>query len=680
MLLFSLAFLLTNCQKDELIDAQQDSLIDKRHDFSKVRVNIINSNEILSNRNLSKNLKGFSSNNRPSSNSHENILYNEEYGFSINTDFVKHVVNGDYNSYNFIVSRDDPVDDKLENLVLSLNENGRYDAFILKYDFTAEQFENIKLDSLKNTTTIYTPIDFDSTFLDPEPSVSNRVQENIICLEEWTFNDPIEHNGDNHGADCTCSAHSGNWVLSSSECYSTGGVGTDGFDPKNYSGEGGTTSGGGGGGIVTAPNMEGYEGKLKNFERGILDDDERNYYKSDPSIEYTINTFLKQNNFLEFSENEVKASLSFGNTLELNFQLFNWAFVNRSSIDLMEIKDDLIEFSLESRTIAKMKIDAFRAKNGWVNSSGSFPNRPSLNYKATFIPNPGEMMYLLENGLVLYQSSTKRQINLNIPGTLASSEVPTEGYNYIYNYDTKTWYEYRMPKTVPHADADIDFLINGFWDGAIIVGRYASPLEDAIILIDGKDFDGVEQSRVATAGVMIVGLVPGGKLMKPVTKIAGNIIKYRKLVKVTVNGVNKNISLPINIVNGIVEFGSDSYNRSQLRKILNITNSTTHAHHIIPFNFRTNPLIQKAANSDAVFHISEKLNGFPLASSNHLTGHYIYSNKIQNILSANNNAINNMNPNQAYTFLQGLVTHIDNLLIANPNKNLGEIANLINYP
>jgi len=39
-----------------------------------------------------------------------------------------------------------------------------------------------------------------------------------------------------------------------------------------------------------------------------------------------------------------------------------------------------------------------------------------------------------------------------------------------------------------------------------------------------------------------------------------------------------------------------------------------------------------------------------------------------------------MNPNEAYTFLQGLVTHIDDLLTANTNKNLGEIANLINYP
>jgi hypothetical protein len=330
--------------------------------------------------------------------------------------------------------------------------------------------------------------------------------------------------------------------------------------------------------------------------------------------------------------------------------------------------------SNEVKTQAKMKIDANRAKNGWVNSSGSFPNRPSLNYKATFIPNVGEMMYLLENGLVLYQSSTKRKINLNIPETLAASEVPTDGYNYIYNYDTKTWYEYRMPPQT-YADADIDFLIKGFWDGAIIVGRYASPLEDAIILIDGKDFDGVEQSRVATAGFMIVGLVPGGKLMKPVTKIAGNIIKYRKLVKVTVNRVNKNISLPINIVNGIVEFGSQSYNNSQLREILNITNSTTHAHHIIPFHFRTNPLIQKAANSDEVFHISEKLNGIPLPSTNHLTGHPIYSSKIEQKLIQLNQI--SPTPEIAYQNLTVFINDLTILITNNPNMNLGQIANLI---
>lgn len=132
----------------------------------------------------------------------------------------------------------------------------------------------------------------------------------------------------------------------------------------------------------------------------------------------------------------------------------------------------------------------------------------------------------------------------------------------------------------------------------------------------------------------------------------------------------------IEIINGIVEFGSQSYNNSQLRKILNITNSTTHAHHIIPFDFRNSSLIQKAAKSDNVFHISEKLNGIPLPSTNHLTGHQAYNTKIGEVLTRINNQVGNNNE-LAYSELKRFINHLDGLIRNNPNKNLGEIATLI---
>ena len=110
------------------------------------------------------------------------------------------------------------------------------------------------------------------------------------------------------------------------------------------------------------------------------------------------------------------------------------------------------------------------------------------------------------------------------------------------------------------------------------------------------------------------------------------------------------------------------------------TSSTIHAHHIIPLAFKEHVLIQKAANSPNAFHINEMLNGIPLPSTGHLTGHNVYNAKIQSILTTNNNAIDNMNPDEAFTFLNGLISHINDLILTNSNKNLGEIANLINYP
>lgn len=333
--------------------------------------------------------------------------------------------------------------------------------------------------------------------------------------------------------------------------------------------------------------------------------------------------------------------------------------------------------SEETKTEALMRIDANRAQGNWVMEAGSLPNRPSLSYTHTYVPNYGEKMYLLKNGLVLYKSSRERVINKDSANTLASTEVVTDGYYYIHNYDTGKWYEYRLPEP-SYTDTDLTFLFDGFWRGAKIVGRYATPLEDIIILIDGEDFDGVEQDKVKTAGFMIVGLIPGGKAFKPVVKIVGNVVKYRKLVKVTVNGVTKNVSLPMTIVNGIVDFGSQSYNNQQLRKILNITNSITHAHHIIPFNFRTRPLIQKAAKSNNVFHISDKLNGIPLPSSNHLIGHPSYSLKIDEIIDRINDSVA-LDNDLAYQELSSFINYLDNLISSNPNLNLGQIAKLINY-
>jgi hypothetical protein len=80
------------------------------------------------------------------------------------------------------------------------------------------------------------------------------------------------------------------------------------------------------------------------------------------------------------------------------------------------------------------------------------------------------------------------------------------------------------------------------------------------------------------------------------------------------------------------------------------------------------------------FHISERLNGIPLPSSNHLTGHSAYSTRIRNILNQLDNAFPNMSNSEAYNHIEALTNQIRDLIVANPNMNLGEIANLINYP
>ncbi len=57
------------------------------------------------------------------------------------------------------------------------------------------------------------------------------------------------------------------------------------------------------------------------------------------------------------------------------------------------------------------------------------------------------------------------------------------------------------------------------------IGTYVLPVEDVKILITDTDFDGEKVSRLQTAGFMIVGIVPGGKLLKPLSKGTGKLWK-----------------------------------------------------------------------------------------------------------------------------------------------------------
>jgi len=51
--------------------------------------------------------------------------------------------------------------------------------------------------------------------------------------------------------------------------------------------------------------------------------------------------------------------------------------------------------------------------------------------------------------------------------------------------------------------------------------RYCTPIEDIVILIDGKDFEGVEQSRATAGAFLLVELIPGAAAVK-----ALKLIKY----------------------------------------------------------------------------------------------------------------------------------------------------------
>ncbi len=71
-------------------------------------------------------------------------IYNEAYDFSIDTDNVTYIesTDGTYHSYTFEVFRSDATE-SLENLLLSLQEDGSYKAVLVSYDLTSQEKANL---------------------------------------------------------------------------------------------------------------------------------------------------------------------------------------------------------------------------------------------------------------------------------------------------------------------------------------------------------------------------------------------------------------------------------------------------------------------------------------------------------------------------------------------------------
>lgn len=224
------------------------------------------------------------------------------------------------------------------------------------------------------------------------------------------------------------------------------------------------------------------------------------------------------------------------------------------------------------------------------------------------------------------------------------------GWNNLSPFEQNVKVYWKASKDLVHIALDVLGLFPA-------VGEVADLTNGVLYVIEG---DGVNATLSFASAIPFVGWAS---------------VSSKYAIKITSVGTTK-VALKWKKVGNLIEFGD----RNNLRKMMGLTSNGVHAHHIIPVAFSNSDLVQKAAKSNQAFHMNEAFNGFPLLSTNHLTGHDLYNNKIQSILTNNNALIQNMNLDQSFNFLKGLNLHIKGLLQANPNMNLGQISNLINYP
>ena len=129
--LFGISILLWNCEKEDSLSHTEQVVVPE---YSVSRIGIPKIQENIA---LIKNLDALL---QQENKLHSKNVYSSEYDFTVNTDFAKYIENrdGTYHSYTFPVSRE--IDNGLlENLLVTLQNDGSYKILLISYDVTEDQ-------------------------------------------------------------------------------------------------------------------------------------------------------------------------------------------------------------------------------------------------------------------------------------------------------------------------------------------------------------------------------------------------------------------------------------------------------------------------------------------------------------------------------------------------------------
>ncbi|NRT17186.1 hypothetical protein HNP99_003565 [Flavobacterium sp. 28A] len=431
--------LMTNCEQNSLIETNQNSLIS--HQQSRFKVTVLTNEKIKSNNKIVQKLISIDLKNKKSNSAFSKEIHNK-LGFTINTDNVNYMEDTQtgIHSYSFQILRDSIKTSNLENLLIQSNSKGGYDAYIIQYGFTSEEYANLNTKSIKKYKTSIYSVDFDtSTF---KNGTFSKMAFGCTETWEWAMIDDGDR-GELVGAGNEEPFEAG-WVLTGISCgYSDDGTGNSGGQATNLT----NTSGGGASAVIAAPNTVPYTSQLKNFESGTLNSVERTYYNRDSDIKNTLGQYLIDQNFSNTAKLDAKLALEFSSKYELNFHQFNWVFNNRDSEELLDIKsylNEIIFVTPEIESFFKKVIDSEIETNNStevdfdyrVIVDKSLKNNPNLyGVYSQLGKAPGFQTYLqkFDNKFLLanLKLSVDNQFGINYPINQNAQAITLTPENYL---------------------------------------------------------------------------------------------------------------------------------------------------------------------------------------------------------------------------------------------------------
>lgn len=489
----------------------------------------------------------------------------------------------------------------------------------------------------------------------------------------------------------------------STSCYTTGSPGPGG---PSTPGTPGDTGGGGSGGGTGNPNTPSIPWYLMNPDVDIYtyNGNVRNVFKK-----LTDFNIVLQKEQLDYLQNKSALSITIYNCLSNN------TFAKSKFIDDM-LNEYAFAYPQLDANVLNSKLNTFHSYifNIYPNidwgsfktyffvhnlSTNELNNILSTGYSSTYISNikklsPSEFNELIQVNLSItsspYEEEYIKETNEAFAAFTAYADIETmtdAQMEYVlnnnccvglffnalakekakliaanYRFNRKFYPEWSKSKCFWEASRETIQLMLDLGGLVPVIGEVCDITNGVIYTIQG---DGLNATLSYSSAIPVAGWAAFGAKMgvKVVNKTASHIAS-RQVLKWIVG------------TDGLIKFGY----RSQLRKVLQLTDKLKQAHHIIPWEFSNYAIVQKAAKSSNAFHMNDFINGIPLPTTGHLTGHSVYNAKLQEILLDLNSKNPNMSPNEAYNHLQAITNQIKTLIQNNPNYNLGQIANLIKYP
>ena len=218
----------------------------------------------------------------------------------------------------------------------------------------------------------------------------------------------------------------------------------------------------------------------------------------------------------------------------LSLQMTEWLNNNPSIKAELESFLEENNWSNEAKEEVKLTIlsESIQEPDWDYNRTGMFNGQQALTYIAAYdgFDTGAYTMYKLANGHTLCESTIRRKINPEDANTIATQDNPHSNYYYVKikhiegandNDDTTIkgrWYNYKMPPNTNNASCiycGLEYLFQAAIENSLILaGRYIVPFEDALIVVTGEDFDGVESSRAVSGTFIILEVVGVQKIYK----------------------------------------------------------------------------------------------------------------------------------------------------------------------